>query len=98
MASSLLFDSTLDFYFILSYDLSFKILIHFFFTDSRSEKMARSTLITAAQRNMTKDTIVVLDSLNYIKGFRYQLYCAAKEAGVRVCTVGTRRRSRATLM
>jgi protein KTI12 len=36
---------------------------------------------------MNKDTIVILDSLNYIKGFRYQLYCAAKEAGVRVCTV-----------
>lgn len=55
--------------------------------DSRSEKPARSTIITAVQRNMNKDTVVILDSLNYIKGFRYQLYCAAKEAGVRVCTV-----------
>jgi len=36
---------------------------------------------------MNPATIVILDSLNYIKGFRYQLYCAAKEAGVRVCTV-----------
>ncbi|KAF8514169.1 chromatin associated protein KTI12 [Gautieria morchelliformis] len=53
----------------------------------RSEKPARSALITATQRNMNKDTIVILDSMNYIKGFRYQLYCAAKEAGVRVCTV-----------
>lgn len=25
--------------------------------------------------------------MNYIKGFRYQLYCAAREAGVRNCTV-----------
>ena len=55
--------------------------------DSRLEKPARSALFTATQRSMNKDTIVILDSLNYIKGFRYQLYCAAKEAGVRVCTV-----------
>ncbi|OAV93221.1 hypothetical protein PTTG_05586 [Puccinia triticina 1-1 BBBD Race 1] len=25
--------------------------------------------------------------MNYIKGFRYQLYCAAREAGVRTCTI-----------
>jgi len=25
--------------------------------------------------------------LNYIKGFRYQIYCAAREIGVRTCTV-----------
>ncbi|KIJ49474.1 hypothetical protein M422DRAFT_59230 [Sphaerobolus stellatus SS14] len=57
------------------------------YNDSRSEKPARAALFTAARRNMNASTVVILDSLNYIKGFRYQLYCAAKEAGVRICTV-----------
>ena len=33
------------------------------------------------------DTLLVVDSMNYIKGFRYQLYCAAREHKLRVCTV-----------
>lgn len=55
--------------------------------DSRSEKPARAALFTAATRSLTPSTITILDSANYIKGFRYQLYCAAREAGVRVTTV-----------
>jgi protein KTI12 len=39
------------------------------------------------QRNLTKNSIVIVDALNYIKGFRYQMYCVAREAGVRVATV-----------
>ncbi|KAG8214859.1 chromatin associated protein KTI12 [Butyriboletus roseoflavus] len=52
-----------------------------------SEKPARGTLFTAFQRHLDSDRIVIVDSLNYIKGFRYQMYCAAREAKVRVCTV-----------
>jgi len=55
--------------------------------DSRSEKPARGALFTAFQRHLGSDRIVIVDSLNYIKGFRYQMYCAAREAKVRVCTV-----------
>ena len=36
---------------------------------------------------MGPDTLLVVDSMNYIKGFRYQLYCAAREHKLRVCTV-----------
>jgi len=31
----------------------------------------------------TSTTLVILDSLNYIKGFRYELYCISKAAGER---------------
>jgi protein KTI12 len=58
--------------------------------DSRSEKPARATLFAAAQRQMGQGTILIIDALNYIKGFRYQLYCAAREFKLRVCTVGFR--------
>jgi protein KTI12 len=55
--------------------------------ESQSEKPARAALFTAMQRQMGQDTILIIDSLNYIKGFRYQMYCAARELKLRVCTV-----------
>ncbi|KIM83308.1 hypothetical protein PILCRDRAFT_819556 [Piloderma croceum F 1598] len=55
--------------------------------DSKSEKPARGALFTAMQRQMGQDTILIVDGLNYIKGFRYQMYCAAREHKLRVCTV-----------
>ncbi|KAK7692458.1 hypothetical protein QCA50_004083 [Cerrena zonata] len=57
------------------------------YSDSRSEKPARGALFTAMQRQMSQDTILIIDSLNYIKGFRYQMYCAARELKLRVCTI-----------
>jgi protein KTI12 len=55
--------------------------------DSRAEKPARGALFTAIQRLMAQDTILIVDAPNYIKGFRYQIYCAAREMKLRVCTV-----------
>ncbi|KAL4064201.1 chromatin associated protein KTI12 [Scleroderma yunnanense] len=57
------------------------------YDDSKSEKPARGSLFTAIQRSLGRNNIVIVDSLNYIKGFRYQMYCAAREMKVRVCTV-----------
>ncbi|OBZ70656.1 Protein kti12 [Grifola frondosa] len=61
------------------------------YNDGRAEKTARAALFTAVQRQMAQDTILIMDSMNYIKGFRYQMYCAAREQKLRVCT---RRRAR----
>ncbi|KAI0769751.1 chromatin associated protein KTI12 [Trametes elegans] len=57
------------------------------YNDGRAEKPARGALFTAVQRQMGQDTILIVDSMNYIKGFRYQMYCAAREHKLRVCTV-----------
>ncbi|KAG6813637.1 hypothetical protein H0H92_008873 [Tricholoma furcatifolium] len=57
------------------------------YDDSRAEKPARGALFTAMQRQMAPDTILIVDAPNYIKGFRYQMYCAAREMKLRVCTV-----------
>ena len=54
---------------------------------SLAEKPARASLFANVTREMRNDTILLCDSLNYIKGFRYQMYCAAREATLRVCTV-----------
>lgn len=57
------------------------------YNQSSSEKSARATLFAAVQRHMAIDTILIVDSLNYIKGFRYQLFCAARQLKLRTCTV-----------
>lgn len=36
---------------------------------------------------MDKNTIVIVDAMNYIKGSRYQMYCAARESQVRMATL-----------
>ncbi|KAG2073046.1 hypothetical protein BDR04DRAFT_1073200 [Suillus decipiens] len=48
-------------------------------SDFLQEKTARATLFTAI-------TIPIIDRMKHIKGFRFQLYCKAREADVRVAT------------
>ena len=55
--------------------------------DSTAEKAGRASLFGAVMRSLGPDTITICDNLNYIKGFRYQMYCAARESHARVCTV-----------
>ncbi|KAF9877339.1 elongator complex associated protein kti2 [Colletotrichum karsti] len=43
-----------------------------------SEKDARAAVYGAVKRVLSDRDIVVLDGLNYIKGWRYQLHCEAK--------------------
>lgn len=53
----------------------------------REEKNARAAFSSAIKRDIGKDVIVVADGLNYIKGFRYQLYCEAKAVSTPNCVV-----------
>ena len=57
------------------------------FADSRKEKVLRGQLKSEVIRVLNKDTTVILDGLNYIKGFRYELYCASKAAKTTQITV-----------
>ncbi|KAK7509689.1 chromatin associated protein KTI12 [Phyllosticta citriasiana] len=54
---------------------------------ARPEKDARATESSAVKRVLTRDDIVIADGLNYIKGFRYQLYCEAKAVQTPSCVV-----------
>ncbi|KAI9293013.1 chromatin associated protein KTI12 [Neoconidiobolus thromboides FSU 785] len=51
------------------------------------EKKLRGALLACAERLVNKDTILILDSNNYIKGFRYQLYCVARANATNHCVV-----------
>lgn len=55
--------------------------------NARDEKKARAEGYSAVKRVLGKDTIVIADGLNYIKGFRYQLYCEAKAVHSTSCVV-----------
>lgn len=39
------------------------------------------------ERHLSKETVVILDSLNYIKGYRYELYCIARALRTPNCVV-----------
>jgi protein KTI12 len=76
-----------------AYDGELRLLVHLYvnlnsLVDGRMEKPQRGALFSAIQRNLNSDTIVIVDGLNYIKGFRYQMYCLAREVSARVATVG----------
>lgn len=62
------------------------------YTAARSEKDARATLSSAIKRHLTANDVVVVDAMNYIKGFRYQMFCEAKAQRTPSCVVhiGTR--------
>merc|ERR1711963_235169 len=48
------------------------------FSDSKHEKEVRGRLKSEVVRLLSKENVVICDGLNYIKGFRYELYCASK--------------------
>lgn len=60
------------------YDLSPKDLPAHTRSANASEKDARAALSSAVKRVLSTKDIVILDGLNYIKGWRYQLYTEAK--------------------
>ncbi|KAB1268434.1 Protein KTI12-like protein [Camelus dromedarius] len=55
--------------------------------DSVREKALRGALRAAVERRLSRHDVVILDSLNYIKGFRYELYCLARAARTPLCLV-----------
>ena len=56
---------------------------------ARLEKTARAEEFSAVKRAVSKNVVVIADAPNYIKGFRYQLFCEAKAAGTRSVVVHT---------
>ena len=54
---------------------------------AKAEKDARAEEYSAVKRVMSRDDVIIADGLNYIKGFRYQLYCEAKALQTPSCVV-----------
>lgn len=62
------------------YDLSPDRLPAHVRSANSSEKDARAAVYAAAKRVLSDRDVVILDGPNYIKGWRYQLYCEARTA------------------
>ncbi|KAF2710206.1 chromatin associated protein KTI12 [Pleomassaria siparia CBS 279.74] len=54
---------------------------------AKAEKDARAEEYSAVKRVLSPHDIVIADGMNYIKGFRYQLYCEAKAVQTPNCVV-----------
>ncbi|KAK6931322.1 Protein KTI12/L-seryl-tRNA(Sec) kinase [Dillenia turbinata] len=57
------------------------------YADMPSEKNLRGVLRSEVDRSVSKDNIIIVDSLNSIKGYRYELWCLARAAGIRYCVL-----------
>ena len=57
------------------------------YSHAAEEKRVRGEIKSEAVRKIHRDDVLILDGLNYIKGFRYELYCASKAAKTTQCTV-----------
>lgn len=57
------------------------------YSNSNKEKDIRGALKSAVDHALAPNAFVILDSLNYIKGFRYELYCQARTNRSTHCVV-----------
>ncbi|EAR81882.1 chromatin associated protein KTI12 (macronuclear) [Tetrahymena thermophila SB210] len=57
------------------------------YKDFQAEKFARGFLRSNVEKNIAGNTVVILDSLNYIKGYRYELFCLARAAQTQHCVI-----------
>ncbi|KAI3429193.1 uncharacterized protein J3R85_008622 [Psidium guajava] len=57
------------------------------YADMPAEKNLRGVLRSEVDRSLSKEDIIIVDSLNNIKGYRYELWCLARTAGIRYCVV-----------
>lgn len=58
-----------------------------YFADSQKEKIVRADIKSQAIRKLNKSDVVIIDSGNYIKSYRYELFCVSKAAGIGQLTV-----------
>ncbi|KAL3511059.1 hypothetical protein ACH5RR_030460 [Cinchona calisaya] len=57
------------------------------YTDMTAEKNLRGVLRSEVDRSLSNDNIIIVDSLNNIKGYRYELWCLARASGIQYCVL-----------
>ncbi|KAK2577216.1 hypothetical protein KPH14_003364 [Odynerus spinipes] len=58
-----------------------------FYADSKKEKCIRSDIKSMAQRMLNPNDVLIMDGSNYIKGYRYEIYCMSKLYKTPQCTI-----------
>ncbi|PRP83169.1 hypothetical protein PROFUN_09597 [Planoprotostelium fungivorum] len=57
------------------------------YKDARLEKSTRGSLLSNTERYLDTETTIIVDSLNYIKGFRYEIFCRSRSLRTPNCVV-----------
>jgi len=57
------------------------------FLDSKKEKIIRSAIKSDIHRRLNPRDLLIFDGSNYIKGYRYELYCMTKLYKTPQCTI-----------
>ena len=55
--------------------------------DSNKEKSIRSALRADVERYISRDTVTIIDGLNYLKSLRYELHCVVKAEKTLHCVI-----------
>ncbi|XP_025991329.1 protein KTI12 homolog isoform X2 [Solenopsis invicta] len=58
-----------------------------YFADSKKEKAVRSSMKSDIQRKLNSNDLLIFDCSNYIKGYRYEIYCTTKLYKTPQCTL-----------
>jgi protein KTI12 len=58
-----------------------------YLSDPNKEKILRASLKSNVEKYVDSQRVVILDWMNYIKGYRYELYCLARNAMSTLCVV-----------
>ena len=58
-----------------------------YLSDPTQEKILRASLKSNVEKYIDPNRVVILDSMNYIKGYRYELYCLARNSMTTLCLV-----------
>ncbi|KAG7210366.1 hypothetical protein KM043_011901 [Ampulex compressa] len=58
-----------------------------FYADSKKEKSVRGDIKSNAQRMLNPNDVLIIDGSNYIKGYRYEIYCMSKLYKSPQCTL-----------
>ena len=58
-----------------------------YYTNFQTEKNLRAKLKSEVEKNLNDKRVVILDYLNYVKGYRYELYCLVRNLKTRQCVV-----------
>jgi len=58
-----------------------------FYSSPHNEKAGRSAIRASVERHLTSSRILLVDYLNDIKGYRYEMWCRAREVGTTYCVV-----------
>lgn len=63
------------------------VSIYLAFSDSKKEKAIRSSIKSDIQRKLDSNDLLIFDGSNYIKGYRYEIYCTTKLYETPQCTL-----------